>query len=105
MGSCKREQSQGKKEKKKKRKRKTPHLVFVLHILPITPSLRTFLRLIDGAAKKESKKKKAAKEKGFFDNLAVKQVGRTAANVITRSFLGALGLGGRTTRRKKSGWF
>lgn len=61
------------------------------------------------AAKEEKKaaveEKKAAKEKGFFDNPAVKQVGRTAANVITRSLLGALGLGGRTTRRKKSGWF
>ncbi len=49
--------------------------------------------------------KKAAKdEKGFFDNPTVKQVGRTAATVITRSLLGALGLGGRSTR-KKSGWF
>jgi uncharacterized protein len=49
--------------------------------------------------------KKAAKEEGFFDNPMVKQVGRTAANVITRSLLGALGLGGRSTRKKKSGWF
>jgi Cu+-exporting ATPase len=29
----------------------------------------------------------------------------TAATIITRSLLGALGLGGRTTRRKKTGWF
>ncbi len=49
--------------------------------------------------------KKEPKEQGFFDNPTVKQVGRTAANVITRSLLGALGLGGRSTRRKKSGWF
>ena len=60
------------------------------------------------SAKEEKKaaveEKKAAKEKGFFDNPAVKQVGRTAANVITRSLLGALGLGGRSTR-KKSSWF
>ncbi len=49
--------------------------------------------------------KKQPKEQGFFDNPTVKQVGRTAANVITRSLLGALGLGGRSTRRKKSGWF
>jgi uncharacterized protein len=49
--------------------------------------------------------KKAAKEQGFFDNPVVKQAGRTAANVITRSLLGALGLGGRSTRKKKSGWF
>ena len=39
--------------------------------------------------------KKAAKEEGFFDNPVLKQVGRTAASVITRSLLGALGLGGR----------
>jgi DNA helicase HerA-like ATPase len=48
--------------------------------------------------------KKAAQEKGFFDNPVVKQVGRTAATVITRSLLGALGLGGRSSSRKKSGW-
>lgn len=55
------------------------------------------------AAAKESKRP-AKKEEGFFDNPVVKQVGRTAANVITRSLLGALGMGGRTTRRKSS-WF
>src|SRR5450432_30876 len=36
---------------------------------------------------------------GFFDNPIVKQVGRTAASVITRSLLGALGLGGRSSRK------
>lgn len=51
----------------------------------------------------KEEKKAAANEKGFFDNPVVKQVGRTAANVITRSLLGALGLGGRS--RKKSSWF
>lgn len=62
---------------------------------------------LDEAAKKteeeqqDTKDKKSAKaEPGFFDNPVVKQVGRTAASVITRSLLGALGLGGRTTRRK-----
>lgn len=39
--------------------------------------------------------KKEAKEESFFDNPVLKQVGRTAASVITRSLLGALGLGGR----------
>lgn len=39
-------------------------------------------------------------EKGFFDNPVVKQVGRTAAGIITRSLLGALGLGGRSRSRK-----
>lgn len=46
----------------------------------------------------ETKKKKKA-EKGFFDNPTVKQVGRTAATIITRTLLGALGLGGRSRRR------
>jgi hypothetical protein len=35
---------------------------------------------------------------------AAKQVERTAASMITRSLLGALGLGGRSSS-KKSGWF
>lgn len=56
-------------------------------------------------AEAKEEKKTAKEEKGFFDHPTVKQVGRTAASVITRSLLGALGLGGRTTRRKKSGWF
>ncbi|TWI83691.1 hypothetical protein IQ13_1804 [Lacibacter cauensis] len=54
---------------------------------------------------KEEKKRPAKKEESFFDNPTVKQVGRTAATIITRSLLGALGLGGRTTKRKKTGWF
>jgi len=57
------------------------------------------------AQEKEEKKRPAKKEETFFDNPTVKQVGRTAASIITRSLLGALGLGGRTTRRKKTGWF
>ncbi len=44
------------------------------------------------------------KEEGsFFDNPIVKSAGRTAANMITRSLLGALGLGGRS--RKSKSWF
>jgi DNA helicase HerA-like ATPase len=53
-------------------------------------------------AEKEAEKKSAAKpkkEESIFDNTAVKQATRTAANILTRSLLGALGLGGR---RKKS---
>ncbi|MBC7904433.1 MAG: DUF853 family protein, partial [Gemmatimonadaceae bacterium] len=50
------------------------------------------------AEKEREKKKPEKKEETFFDNPIVKQVGRTAANVITRGLLGALGLGGR--RRK-----
>jgi DNA helicase HerA-like ATPase len=48
-------------------------------------------------AKKVSKADK--KEESFFDNPVLKQVGRTAASVITRSLLGALGLGGRSRKR------
>jgi hypothetical protein len=47
---------------------------------------------------------KAAKEQsGFLDNPVVRQAGRTAASVLTRSLLGALGLGGRSRRRSSSG--
>jgi hypothetical protein len=38
-------------------------------------------------------------------NTVVKSMMRTAGNTIVRSLLGALGLGGRTTRTKKSSWF
>jgi DNA helicase HerA-like ATPase len=48
----------------------------------------------------EKPKKGEAKEESFFDNPVVKSVGRTAAVMITRSLLGALGLGGRTSKRK-----
>ncbi len=41
------------------------------------------------------------KEESFFDNPVVRQVGRTAASVITRSLLGALGLGGRSRSTKR----
>lgn len=54
------------------------------------------------AAAETPQNKKAPKEESFFDNPVVKQVGRTAASVITRSLLGALGLGGRS--RRKSSW-
>lgn len=50
--------------------------------------------------KTTKKTEKKEKEESFFDNPTVKQVGRTAASIITRSLLGALGLGGRS--RKKS---
>jgi hypothetical protein len=40
------------------------------------------------------------KEEGFFDHPVVKQVGRTAAAIITRSLLGALGLGGRSRKNR-----
>lgn len=51
----------------------------------------------------EKENRTTKKERGFFDNPVVKQVGRTAASIITRNLLGALGLGGRatTTRRRR----
>ncbi|BAV10153.1 hypothetical protein SAMN05421788_104475 [Filimonas lacunae] len=48
--------------------------------------------------KKTTRKEK--KEESFFDNPIVKQAGRTAAAIITRSLLGVLGLGGTTKKRR-----
>ena len=58
------------------------------------------------AAQKTRKAEKSTVEK-VLDNSVTRQIGRTAANVITRSLLGALGLGGRssTRRRKNTSWF
>jgi DNA helicase HerA-like ATPase len=53
--------------------------------------------------KKPAKEEKSTLEK-VADNSIVKSMVRTAGTTIVRSLLGALGLGGRTTR-KKSGWF
>lgn len=49
----------------------------------------------------QKKQMKQPKEKSIFDSPAVKQVERTAASVITRSLLGALGLGGRSRRSSR----
>src|SRR5574343_1046194 len=56
------------------------------------------------AAKPSRKQEKSTVEK-VLDNSVTRQIGRTAANVITRSLLGALGLGGRSSKRKSSSWF
>lgn len=40
-----------------------------------------------------------------LNNPVTKQVERTAASIITRSLLGALGLGGRSSSKKKTSWF
>ncbi|KIC92453.1 helicase HerA-like domain-containing protein [Flavihumibacter sp. ZG627] len=67
------------------------------------------------AAEKEAARTEKAKTSGrrtkedksvleeMLDSSAARQVGRTAASVITRTLLGALGLGGKTTR-KRSLW-
>lgn len=61
-----------------------------------------------GKVEEEKSTGRAKEEKGtletILDNPVARQVGRTAASIITRSLLGVLGLGG-TTRRRKSGWF
>jgi DNA helicase HerA-like ATPase len=57
--------------------------------------------------KKTSKREEKSAMEKVLDNSVTRQIGRTAANVITRSLLGALGLGGRssTRRRKNTSWF
>ena len=54
-------------------------------------------------------KKSTRQEKSTLDEIlsspVTKQVARTAANVITRSLLGALGLSGTSRTKKKSSWF
>ncbi|MBK7763450.1 MAG: DUF853 family protein [Bacteroidetes bacterium] len=56
----------------------------------------------------ESKSTSKKEEKGTLEtilsNPVTKQVGRTAASIITRTLLGVLGLGG-TSRSRKKGWF
>lgn len=60
------------------------------------------------ASPKTSGGKKQAEEKSMLDTVlsspVARQVGRTAANMITRSLLGALGLGGKSSK-KSSSWF
>jgi DNA helicase HerA-like ATPase len=48
---------------------------------------------------KPGKQEKTTLDK-LLENPAVRQMERTAANILTRSLLGALGLGGRSSRRK-----
>jgi hypothetical protein len=57
-------------------------------------------------ADKPSKKEEKSTLEEVLTSPVVKQIGRTAASVITRSLLGALGLGGRSSsRRKSNSWF
>ena len=74
---------------------------------------------LEDAAEKEEKEEKAApkrsgrkkKEKSTLETIltspTTRQIGRTAASILTRTLLGVLGLGGtsRSRRRKKSSWF
>lgn len=53
----------------------------------------------------KEEKRTAKKEKTVLDSPIVRQAGRTAASILTRSLLGVLGLGGSTRRRKTRTWF
>ncbi len=54
------------------------------------------------ATEKASKStKKSPREESIFDNSVVRQAGRTAASIITRSLLGALGISSTRSRKKK----
>ncbi|HKH60738.1 MAG TPA: helicase HerA-like domain-containing protein [Flavitalea sp.] len=58
--------------------------------------------------KKTYKRREKSTMEKVLDNSVTRQIGRTAANVITRSLLGALGLGGRSSTRKRKNsdsWF
>jgi len=55
-------------------------------------------RSLETAGKAPQTREKSTFEQ-VLDNSIVRQVGRTAAGIITRSLLGALGLGGRSRRR------
>ena len=59
------------------------------------------IRQMQQQAKEEkTATKRETKEKSWVDSPIVKSAGRTAANILTRSLLGVLGLGGSTRRRK-----
>ena len=70
----------------------------------LTNKLEEAAKKTEDQQSQKQEEKKAKEEPGFFDSPILKQVGRTAANIITRSLLGALGLGGRSTTRRKSLW-
>ena len=58
------------------------------------------------AEEKPGSKRTKKEQEDMFDNPILKQAGRTAASIITRSLLGALGVSSSTRRRKKStSWF
>lgn len=52
-----------------------------------------------------SKKEEKGTLETILSNPVARQVGRTAASIITRSLLGVLGLGGTTRKRKSTSWF
>lgn len=53
---------------------------------------------------REAKRSATKKEESWMDNPVVRQAGRTAATILTRSLLGVLGVGS-TRKRRSKGWF
>lgn len=56
-------------------------------------------------ATSKTKKEEPSTLEKIANNTVVKSMARTAGNSIVRTILGALGLGGRTTKKKSTGWF
>ncbi len=69
----------------------------------LTAKLEEAAKRSETEEKKSSGKQEKSTIEKVLDNSVTRQIGRTAASVITRSLLGALGLGGRSS--KKSSWF
>ena len=67
----------------------------------LTAKLQAAQAKSEEVAEQNVQTKSAKKEESIFDNPVVKQVGRTAAAIITRSLLGALGLGGRSSSKRR----
>jgi DNA helicase HerA-like ATPase len=63
------------------------------------------IKQMEAAAKTQKRSGKAPKEESWMDSPVVRQAGRTAAGILTRSLLGVLGLGGTTRRRKTRSLF
>lgn len=64
---------------------------------------------IETPKSKEEKVSSAKQEKGTLEtilsNPVARQVGRTAASILTRSLLGVLGISSTTRRKKSTSWF
>jgi DNA helicase HerA-like ATPase len=56
------------------------------------------------ASRTSSREDKSTFEQ-VFESTTTRQIGRTVARELTRGLLGVLGIGGRSSRRKKSSWF
>jgi len=75
----------------------------------LTAKLQEAAEKSNAEAETKTSSKSSKPEPSTFEkvtnNTVVKSMMRTAGNGIVRSLLGALGLGGRTTKKKSSSWF